>query len=199
MNTGVRTRSHARETILRSKILLPEHSVTMLTNIRNAIRRLSNILWSSHVADERADLRSCFHRQKDRWPAEKKVNATKLMTANLLYFRPLSIHSYPHAPVSCDILNVTTRVTYITKFGNFDLERSSDVVSRIQTQRVHKFSLKREIRGATALTNLGRLSSRRWQSFPTAPGGIGLTCGQHIESHSCIFSFPNRTVTSLFK
>jgi hypothetical protein len=92
MNTGVRTRSHARETILRSKILLPEHSVTILTNIRNAIRRLSNILWCSHVADERADLRSCFHRQKDRWPAEKKVNATKLMTANLLYFRPLSIH-----------------------------------------------------------------------------------------------------------
>jgi hypothetical protein len=26
-----------------------------------------------------------------------------------------------------------------------------------------------------------------------------LTCGQHIESYSCIFSFPNRTVTSLFK
>jgi hypothetical protein len=51
-----------------------------------------------------------------------------------------------------------------------------------------------------ALTNLGRLSSRRWQSFPTAPDGTGLlTCGQHIESHSCIFSFPNRTVTSLFK
>jgi hypothetical protein len=25
------------------------------------------------------------------------------------------------------------------------------------------------IRGATALTSLGRLSSRRWQSFPTAP------------------------------
>jgi hypothetical protein len=55
------------------------------------------------------------------------------------------------------------------------------------------------IRGATALTNLGRLSSRRWQSFPTVPDGTGLTCGQHIESHSCIFSFPNRTVTSLFK
>jgi hypothetical protein len=35
--------------------------------------------------------------------------------------------------------------------------------------------------------------------FPTAPDGIGLTCGQHIESHSYIFSFPNRTVTSLFK
>jgi hypothetical protein len=50
-----------------------------------------------------------------------------------------------------------------------------------------------------ALTNLGRLSSCRWQSFPTAPDGTGLTCGQHIESHSCIFSFPNRTVTSLFK
>jgi hypothetical protein len=50
-----------------------------------------------------------------------------------------------------------------------------------------------------ALTNLGRLSSRRWQSFPTAPDGTGLTCGQHIESHGCIFSFPNRTVTSLFK
>jgi hypothetical protein len=32
------------------------------------------------------------------------------------------------------------------------------------------------IRGATALTNLGRLSSRRWQSFPTAPDGTGLTC-----------------------
>jgi hypothetical protein len=55
------------------------------------------------------------------------------------------------------------------------------------------------IRGATALTSLGRLSSHRWQSFPTAPDGTGLTCGQHIESHSCIFSFPNRTVTSLFK
>jgi hypothetical protein len=27
------------------------------------------------------------------------------------------------------------------------------------------------IRGATALTNLGRLSSRRWQSFPTATDG----------------------------
>jgi hypothetical protein len=55
------------------------------------------------------------------------------------------------------------------------------------------------IRGATALKNLGRLSSRCWQSFPTAPYGTGLTCGQHIESHSCIFSFPNWTVTSLFK
>jgi hypothetical protein len=55
------------------------------------------------------------------------------------------------------------------------------------------------IRGATALTNLGRLSSRRWQSFPTTPDGTGLTCGQHIESHSCIFNYPNRTVTSLFK
>jgi hypothetical protein len=54
-------------------------------------------------------------------------------------------------------------------------------------------------RGATALTNLGLLSSRRWQSFPTAPDGTGLTCGQYVESHSCIFSFPNRTVTSLFK
>jgi hypothetical protein len=50
-----------------------------------------------------------------------------------------------------------------------------------------------------ALRNLARLSSRRWQSFPTAPDGTGLTCGQHIESHSCIFSFPNRIVTSLFK
>jgi hypothetical protein len=57
----------------------------------------------------------------------------------------------------------------------------------------------RIIRGTTALTNLGRLSSRRWQYFPTAPDGNGLTCGQHIESHSCIFSFPNRTVTSIFK
>jgi hypothetical protein len=37
-----------------------------------------------------------------------------------------------------------------------------------------------------ALTNLGA-GSRRWQSFPTAPDGTGLTCGQHIESHSCIF------------
>jgi hypothetical protein len=46
-----------------------------------------------------------------------------------------------------------------------------------------------------ALTNLGRLSSHRCQSFPTAPDGTGLTCGRHIESHSCIFSFPNRTVT----
>jgi hypothetical protein len=36
-------------------------------------------------------------------------------------------------------------------------------------------------------------------SFPTAPDGTGLTCGQHIESHSCIFSFLKRTVTSLFK
>jgi hypothetical protein len=59
--------------------------------------------------------------------------------------------------------------------------------------------LRKKIRDAIALTNLGRLSSRRWQSFPTAPDGAGLTCGQHIESHGCIFSFPNRTVTSLFK
>jgi hypothetical protein len=36
---------------------------------------------------------------------------------------------------------------------------------------------KKIIRGATALTNLGRLSSRRWQSFRTAPDGTGLTCG----------------------
>jgi hypothetical protein len=50
-----------------------------------------------------------------------------------------------------------------------------------------------------ALTKLGRLTSRRWQSFPTAPDDTGLTCGQHIEFHSCIFNFPNRTVTSLFK
>jgi hypothetical protein len=42
------------------------------------------------------------------------------------------------------------------------------------------------ISGTTALTNLGRLSSRRWQSFPTALDGTGLTCGQHIESHSCV-------------
>jgi hypothetical protein len=50
------------------------------------------------------------------------------------------------------------------------------------------------IRGATAVTNLGRLGSRRWQSFPTAPDGTGLTCGQHNESHSCIFqlSKPDR-------
>jgi hypothetical protein len=48
------------------------------------------------------------------------------------------------------------------------------------------------IRGATALTNLGRLNSRRWQFFPAESDGTGLTCGQHIESHSCIFSFPNR-------
>jgi hypothetical protein len=54
------------------------------------------------------------------------------------------------------------------------------------------------IRGAAALTNLGRQGSRRWQSFPTAPDGTGLTCGQHIEFHSCSFSFPNRTITSLF-
>jgi hypothetical protein len=40
------------------------------------------------------------------------------------------------------------------------------------------------IRGATALTNLGRLSSRRWQSFPTAPDGTGLTCGQHAHHFS---------------
>jgi hypothetical protein len=40
-----------------------------------------------------------------------------------------------------------------------------------------------------ALTTLGQLSSRRWQSFPTAPDGTGLTCGQHIESHSCISAF----------
>jgi hypothetical protein len=53
-------------------------------------------------------------------------------------------------------------------------------------RRKEKIAIKL-IRGTTALTNLGRLSSRRWQSLPTAPDGIGLTCGQHIESHSCIF------------
>jgi hypothetical protein len=58
---------------------------------------------------------------------------------------------------------------------------------------VYKF-IKNKSVALQALTNLGRLSSCRWQSFPTAPDGIELTCGQHIESHSCIFSFPNRTV-----
>jgi hypothetical protein len=29
-------------------------------------------------------------------------------------------------------------------------------------------------------------------SLSRPPDGTGLTCGQHIESHSCIFSFPNR-------
>jgi hypothetical protein len=48
-----------------------------------------------------------------------------------------------------------------------------------------------------ALTNLGRLSSRRWQSFPTAPDGAGLTCGQHIESHSCILEWI--TLKMIFK
>jgi hypothetical protein len=66
-------------------------------------------------------------------------------------------------------------------------------------RRTFKVKQYKIIRGATALMNLGRLSSRRWQSFSTAPDGTGLTCGQHIESHSCIFSFQNRTVTSLFK
>jgi hypothetical protein len=40
-----------------------------------------------------------------------------------------------------------------------------------------------------ALTNLGRMSSRRWQSFPTAPDGTGLTCGQHIESTAAFSAF----------
>jgi hypothetical protein len=48
-----------------------------------------------------------------------------------------------------------------------------------------------------ALTNLGRLSSRRWQSFPTAPDGTVLTCGQHIESHSCMFSFLAKSNTGM--
>jgi hypothetical protein len=49
------------------------------------------------------------------------------------------------------------------------------------------WSLKNPSVALQALTNLGRLSSRRRQSFPTAPDGTGLTSGQHIESHSCIF------------
>jgi hypothetical protein len=39
------------------------------------------------------------------------------------------------------------------------------------------------IRGATALTNLGRLSSRRWQSFPTAPDGTGLTYSNKLTNY----------------
>jgi hypothetical protein len=71
---------------------------------------------------------------------------------------------------------------------------------RLDMRRPSRNKIKNKyIRGATALTNLGRLSSRRWQSFPTSPDGYGLTCGQHIESHSYIFSFQNPTVTSLFK
>jgi hypothetical protein len=50
-------------------------------------------------------------------------------------------------------------------------------------------------------------SDEPWTGWAAAAGSLsrlhqtvlGLTCGQHIESHSCIFSFPNRTVTSLFK
>jgi hypothetical protein len=77
------------------------------------------------------------------------------------------------------------------------LWRDSDIQSLVQGTRFIPPVI--IIRGATALTNLGRLSSRRWQSFPTASDDTGLTCGQHIESHTCIFSSPNWTVTSLFK
>jgi hypothetical protein len=54
------------------------------------------------------------------------------------------------------------------------------------------------IRGTRALTNLGRLSSRRWQSFPTAPDGTGLTCGQHIESHSAPYIMGRKTQDTFF-
>jgi hypothetical protein len=53
-------------------------------------------------------------------------------------------------------------------------------------------------RASANLVTEARGPNRLNKSFPTAPDGTGLTCGQHIESHSCIFSFPNRTVTSLF-
>jgi len=38
-----------------------------------------------------------------------------------------------------------------------------------------KIIIKKQSVALQALTNLGRLSSRRWQSFPTAPDGTGLT------------------------
>jgi hypothetical protein len=58
----------------------------------------------------------------------------------------------------------------------------------LNNQRINRLNMSLSV-ALQALTNLGRLSSRHWQSFPTAPDGTGLTCGQHIESHSCIFSF----------
>jgi hypothetical protein len=79
-------------------------------------------------------------------------------------------------------------------------DRYENVYSCLSAQRIVLISIKNNKSVALQLwRTLGRLSSRRWQSFRTAPDGTGLTCGQHIESHSCIFSFPNRTVTSLFK
>jgi hypothetical protein len=65
---------------------------------------------------------------------------------------------------------------------------------RFQVHTVAIMKLTNKSVALQALTNLDRLSSRRWPSFPTAPDGTGLTCGQNIESHSCIFqlSKPDR-------
>jgi hypothetical protein len=60
----------------------------------------------------------------------------------------------------------------------------------INMPTLQKLQLK--IRGATALTNLGRLSSRRWQSFPTAPDGTGLTCAHRIPQLHYQLSKPDR-------
>jgi hypothetical protein len=62
----------------------------------------------------------------------------------------------------------------------------------------HHYVLEKKIRGATGSDELWPVEQPPLAVFPDCTRhGTGLTCGQHIESHSCIFSFPNRTVTSL--
>jgi hypothetical protein len=95
----------------------------------------------------------------------------------------------------CRILKISQKAGGMEQIKcNYEIKEVENC-KYLESKTVINGSLKKlSVRGATALTNLGRLSSRRWQSFPTAPDGTGLTCGQHIESHSCIFqhSKPDR-------
>jgi hypothetical protein len=132
------------------------------------------------------------------WDEEKSwLKVPNLTLASILFLLNLRV------PVFWNVTR-STNWGVITPQTIFPAESSSSFV------RLHAIITKPPLIGRVlsvggksvalqALMILGRLNSRRWQSFPTAPDGTGLTCGQHIESHRCIFSFPSRTVTSLFK
>jgi hypothetical protein len=131
---------------------------------------LANVVWIKKRQDSR----------------HQGINASHLPHSSAIPHLAKGMHYNCNSTYQYEQATATIHSKNIAKFQYY--------VSEMIVQADHRYPV-----ALQALTNLGRLSSCRWQSFPTAPHGTGLTCGQHIESHSCIFSFPNQTVTSLFK
>jgi hypothetical protein len=91
--------------------------------------------------------------------------------------------------------HIKIKSVFITK--RFDFKVNQFILWRPLEQSTFLGASNIIIRGATALANLGPAEQPPLAVFPDCTRR--LTCGQHIESHTHIFNFPNRTVTSLFK